>query len=245
MSLPELEPVAILLAGGRGTRIRDRHPMLPKPLIPCGGRPFIEWVIRHFANNGLTRFVVSLGHLAEVAEEHFRTRPQDGLSIDLVREPAPLGTGGGLRWAWRTIPERDVVVANADSLVLVDLRAARMLFDTAGVDGVVVGVEQDDASRYGTLRVGPNNRLLAFEEKRPGSGLVNAGIYFLRSRLLESISAETPLSLETDVIPRWIASGGDIRVFACRAPFLDIGTPESLDSAEAFLATHWAKGTGQ
>ena len=239
MSLRQRDPVMILLAGGRGTRIRHCSPTLPKPMIPCRGQPFIEWVIRHFANSGLSRFIISLGHLAEVAEDYFRSRPADGLTIELVREPTPFGTGGALRWAWQTAPNCDVVVANADSLLLADSSPARGLFDTSGADGVLVAVEQEDASRYGTLRLGLGGRLLAFEEKRPGSGLVNAGVYLLSSHLFRSIPSTVPLSLEAEVIPNWLAAGRDLRVAPCAGPFLDIGTPESLAAAEDFLTVHW------
>jgi D-glycero-alpha-D-manno-heptose 1-phosphate guanylyltransferase len=212
-------------------------------MIPCGGRPFIEWVIRYFTSEGIGRFVVSLGHLAEVAETYFRKRPKDDVAIATVREPAPLGTGGGVRLAWDSVPGADVVVANGDSLVLADLAPAFALFARPEVDALLLGVHQDDASRYGTLRVDAGGRLLAFEEKRSGAGLINAGVYLLKSQLRESILAGTPLSMETDIIPRWLADDRRILVQPCRAPFIDIGTPESLDTAAAFLAEHGIVGS--
>lgn len=233
----------ILLAGGKGTRLRDRHPDLPKPMIPCAGRPFIEWVIRYFASQGVSRFAVSLGHLAEVAEAYFRDRPKDDVTIATVREPSPLGTGGGVRLAWDSITGADVLVANGDSLVVADLTPAFALFARPDVDAVLLGVHQHDASRYGTLRADAAGRLLSFEEKRPGSGLINAGVYLLKSRLRETIPAGVPLSMETDVIPRWLADGRRIHVHACRSPFIDIGTPESLDTAATFLAEHGVVGS--
>jgi D-glycero-alpha-D-manno-heptose 1-phosphate guanylyltransferase len=104
---------------------------------------------------------------------------------------------------------------------------------------VILGVYQDDAARYGTLRVDADGRLRAFEEKRPGAGLVNAGVYLLKARLRSALPPDRPLSLETDVLPRWAADGAAIHVRACRAPFLDIGTPDTLDAAAAFLAAHF------
>jgi NDP-sugar pyrophosphorylase family protein len=68
---------------------------------------------------------------------------------------------------------------------------------------------------------------------------VNAGVYLLKARLREALPNTSPLSVETDVIPRWLAAGVVVRVHACRAPFIDIGTPESLDAAEAFLSAHF------
>jgi NDP-sugar pyrophosphorylase family protein len=236
--------VGLILAGGRGTRLGTRHPDLPKPLIPCLGRPFIEWVIRSFADQGLHRFIISLGHRAAVAEAHFRTRPADGPTTETVREEVPQGTGGGVRLAWSAAPEADVVVANGDSLILTDLAPAWKLFSDPDVDAVILGVHRDDASRYGTLRTGADGRLLAFEEKRSGAGLVNAGVYLLKAHLRTTLPDHTPLSMEMDVIPQWLAGGAVIRVHACRAPFIDIGTPESLDRAGAFLAAHFPVPAG-
>ena len=235
----------IVLAGGRGTRIAHLHPDVPKAMIPCLGRPFLEWVIQHFANQGVTQAVMSLGHLAEVAEAYFERRPADSVSIRTVREPAPLGTGGALRWAWETIPGADVILANGDSLLLADLGPASEIFARPEVDGVLLGVWQDDASRDGTLQVAVDGRLLAFAEKQPGPGWANAGVYLLKNRLRERLPARSPLSLERDIFPQWLREACDLRVVGCRAPFLDIGTPETLKEAEAFLQSHWALVHGQ
>jgi NDP-sugar pyrophosphorylase family protein len=231
--------VGLLLAGGRGTRLAGLYPDLPKPMIPCRGRPFLEWVIHYFRTQGVGRFVVSLGHRAEVAEAHIRDRPPSAVAVETIRESVPQGTAGGMRLAWQTVPKADVLVANGDSLVLADLAPAWALFARPEVDAVLLGIYQGDASRYGTLRTDADGRLQAFEEKRPGAGLINAGVYFLKAKLLRAIPADTPLSMETDVIPRWLASRVAVHVYPCAAPFLDIGTPESLMQAEAFLATHF------
>jgi D-glycero-alpha-D-manno-heptose 1-phosphate guanylyltransferase len=208
-------------------------------MIPCRGRPFLDWVIRYFAGQGVSEFVVSLGHLAEVAEAHFRSRPPDAVTVETVRETAPQGTGGGVRLAWQRVPDADTVVANGDSLVLTDMAPAWTAFGRPGVDAVILGVHRDDASRYGTLRTDADGRLVAFEEKRPGAGLVNAGVYLLKARLRTTLPTRAPLSLETDVIPRWVADGVAVHVHPVRAPFIDIGTPDSLDAAGAFLASHF------
>ncbi|HUY93170.1 MAG TPA: sugar phosphate nucleotidyltransferase [Pirellulales bacterium] len=233
---------AIILAGGRGTRISHLEPHLPKPLIPAGGRPFIEWVIRHFQGQGVRRFVISLGHLAEVAEAHFRQRPDDELSIGTVREAEPLGTGGGFLFAQQAAGDADpLLLANGDSLVLADLAGAWRLLKDPAVDGVVVGLHVDDAGRYGGLDIDDEGRLLGFREKRPGAGLINAGVYCFRRRLLASFPRQTPLSMECDVFPALLRQGAKLAVHRCAAPFLDIGTPESLAEAEEFLVRHWPR----
>lgn len=238
----ETQPLAIILAGGRGTRISHLHPNLPKPMIPAGGRPFIEWIIRYFQSQGIRQFVISLGHLAEVAEGYFCERPADELSIKTVRETEPLGTGGGFVYAQQLAGGADpLILANGDSLVLADLQGAWRLLDDPSVDGVVLGLDVEDASRYGGLQVDPAGRLLRFSEKQPGQGLINAGVYFFRRRLLASFPEKRPLSMELDVFPELLRQEAKLMVHRCCAPFLDIGTPESLAEAEPFVARHWPR----
>lgn len=233
-------PCAIILAGGRGTRISHLQPHLPKPLIPAGGLPFIEWVIRHVQSQGVRQFVVSLGHLADVAEAYFRERPVDELSIKTVRETEPLGTGGGFLFAQQAAGNADpLLLANGDSLVLADLAGAWQKFEDPTVDGVVVGLEVEDAARYGGLDVDGEGRLLEFREKRPGAGVINAGVYCFRRRLLAAFPQQHPLSMELDVFPALLRQGAKLLVHRSTAPFLDIGTPESLAAAGEFLSRHW------
>ena len=232
---------AIVLAGGRGTRLGALYPHLPKPMVPAAGEPFIEWVLRHLADQGLQRAIVSVGHLAEVIEDYLERRPSGGLEISAVRETSCLGTGGGARLAAQAAPDiEEFVVANGDSLVLADLRGGWQLLQRDDVDGVVVVIEVNDAARYGTLDVDSDGWLTGFREKQPASlsnsgGLVNAGVYFLKRRLLDILPANKQLSLETDAFPAWLAGQATLRVLAVRGPFLDIGTPESVREAEQFI----------
>ncbi|HEV3006696.1 MAG TPA: sugar phosphate nucleotidyltransferase [Pirellulales bacterium] len=231
---------AIVLAGGRGKRISHLYPDLPKPMVPAAGEPFIEWVLQHLAAQGVRRALVSVGYLAEVVERYLARRPSDGLEASAVRETQPLGTGGAARLAAQAAAAERLVVVNGDSLVLADLRTAWTLLNREELDGVVVGVEMDDTARYGTLIVGAGKRLAGFREKRPGSGLINAGVYFFKRPLIDALPLGTPMSLESDLFPAWLAGGANFSVLAVRAPFLDIGTPTSVREAEGFIREHFA-----
>lgn len=231
---------AIILAGGRGTRISHLYPQWPKPFIPVAGAPFIDWVVRHLASQGVARFVVSLGHLAEIGERHFAASPVAGVDLRTVRETAPLGTGGGFLLAEQASDGADpLLLANGDSLVLAELSPVWTLLENEDIDGVVVGLEMHDASRYGRLDLAADGTLLRFSEKQPGSGVINAGLYAFRRRTLEKFPRRQPLSMELDVFPALLEQGARIAVHRCRAPFLDIGTPESLRLADTFLAWNW------
>lgn len=236
------EILGIVLAGGFGTRLKGVQPNVPKPLIECAGRPFIEWVLRYFQKFGIDQFVISLGHLAEVAERYFDQRTPQGLEISTVVESIPLGTAGAVRFAWEGRRNQPVLVLNGDSLLLADFTPLFDVWNQFKADALVVGVPQDDASRYGTLTVSDDQRLIAFEEKRPGSGLINAGIYLFSPALFETIKPSVALSLERDLFPGWLKEGRDIRVCELSGPFLDIGLPESLASADEFLRHNWPGG---
>jgi D-glycero-alpha-D-manno-heptose 1-phosphate guanylyltransferase len=133
------------------------------------------------------------------------------------------------------------VVANGDSLVKADLRPVREALRDPGLDGVLLGVRVADACRFGSLRVGADQRLQGFLEKQPGNGIINAGVYFLEPRALASFPAKAPLSVEKDVFPQLLASGFKLLVHTTESPFLDIGTPESLSQAETFLQAHFLR----
>jgi NDP-sugar pyrophosphorylase family protein len=229
---------AVVLAGGLGTRIRHLAPDVPKPMIPVCGRPFLEWVIRYLQQQGIGRVIISSGHLSAVVARHFAGQPVPGVQVACVAESSPLGTAGGFLHAVAAAgqPAPAVwLVLNGDSLVFAALGEVLAPLANPAVQGVIVGLPVEDAARYGTLRTDDGGRLLAFEEKRPGRGVISAGIYGLRHSLVAACPARRPLSFEQDLFPAWLAAGVDIRVSATTAPFLDIGTPESLARAESFI----------
>ena len=225
MNLELSQAVAVVLAG------------IPKPMAPVAGRPFLEWVVRRLARQGVPKVLLSTGHLAEVVKQHFQPQPVAGVLTRCFAETRPLGTGGGFLNAVRCSGEAPEawLVLNGDSLVLADLNVAAAELSNPGVGGVVIGCAMADASRYGTLAIGPAGELQGFNEKHPGKGVINAGIYLLRDSLVGQFPGTLPLSFEQEVFPRFIARGLRLKVCTVEAPFLDIGTPESLRQAESFV----------
>lgn len=237
--------VAVVLAGGQGTRIRHLLDGRPKPLADVAGRPFLEWILRYLRRQGIRHAVLSAGYAAGQIDAFAGVTHIPGLRLDTVTEIAPLGTGGGLVHAWRSgAPQSPSILAlNGDSLALAPLQPLHDALED-GVDGAILGVRVPDGSRYGTLRHDAHGVLQGFAEKqsvkRPG--LVNAGVYLFRRATLQALAlTPMPLSMETQGFPALIASGHRLRVTAADAPFLDIGTPESLAQADAFIRDnpHW------
>ena len=234
-----MKQTGIILAGGRGTRLAGVLTDRPKPLAMVAGKPFIEWVISYFSKYDIRDFIVSLGHLAKVAEAYFAARESDDVSITTITEREPMGTGGAFRYAAQGLKSDVYVLINGDSLLLADLCPARLLLEQDEVDGVIIGRNMEDASRYGTLRVADDGILTGFSEKQAGSGVINGGIYLLKQRLLEQLPGTVPMSMEREGIPALLAQVARIMVSVSEAPFLDIGLPETLAEAGDFIQKHF------
>ena len=231
------EVVAVVLAGGVGTRVQHLLGDLPKPMAPVEGKPFLEWLVRYLAKQGLKRVVISTGYRAEVVAAHFNQQPVSGMGISCVAETAPLGTAGGLLYAVRQskLNPPAWLVLNGDTLCFADLSIAGSRLSNSRVAGVIYAREVEDTSRYGSLVLNPNGCLEGFTEKRPGRGLVSTGIYLLRDSVLREFPNRTPSSLEHDVFPELTARQTLLKVETMSTPFLDIGTPESLPQAGDFV----------
>jgi D-glycero-alpha-D-manno-heptose 1-phosphate guanylyltransferase len=237
MALDLSQVEAVVLAGGFGTRVAHLLPGVPKPMVPVAGRPFLEWVVRYLAAQGIRNVILSTGHLANVVEQHFQSQPVPGVLTRCIAETQPLGTAGGFLNAVRGSGDTPAawLVLNGDSLVFAQLADAARELNDRRTAGVVLGCAVPDASRYGTLAIGPGGELQGFAEKRPGKGIINAGVYLLRHSLVHEMESRTPLSFEQDVFPQTIQRGALLKVLPVTAPFLDIGTPDSLRRAQSFV----------
>lgn len=203
------------------------------------GRPFLEWVIRHLAAQGIRRFILSTGYLDEIVESHFSCRIGT-LEISCVREHMPLDTAGGFLNCTTTTDARPAwwMVCNGDSLTIVDL-GGLLSFTAAKTDvaGTILGVEVGDTKRYGTLTVSASGELKGFAEKRSGRGIINTGVYVFRDEFVRTLGRVRPLSFEREVFPAAIEDGTRLHVTVTHGAFLDIGTPASLAKAGDFVET--------
>jgi D-glycero-alpha-D-manno-heptose 1-phosphate guanylyltransferase len=232
------EVTALILAGGFGTRIQGVLHDLPKPMAPVNGKPFVEWIVRWLKKQGINKVVISTGYRSEILENHFATQPVADVHICCIRETAPLGTGGGIRFAAtqsKVTPEYWLVL-NGDSLIFTDLKA---VFDSVEEsDGVIITRRVQDTSRYGTVMVDCDGIIESFAEKQSGAGLINGGIYLMSHELVKDFPGKVPLSVEKEVFPNLIAEGKKLKAHPTDAGFLDIGTPESLFQAEQFIVAN-------
>ena len=234
---------AVVLAGGFGTRIKHLLGDLPKPMAPVNGKPFVEWVVRYLAAQGIRNVVLSTGYLAETMEKHFSPQPVKNVRVTCVPETTPLGTAGGFLNAARGAEKTPAawLVLNGDSLVIAPLENFFKSLDQPEIEGAILGVPMADASRFGTISQNARGELAGFNEKKPGAGDINAGVYLFRAATLKKFPAKSPLSFETDVFPALIGGGVRLKTIVTDAPFLDIGTPDSLPQAESFIQKNRAQ----
>ncbi|MBI2438318.1 MAG: nucleotidyltransferase family protein [Lentisphaerae bacterium] len=228
---------AIILLGGKGTRLQLLFPERPKALAPIAGRPFLEWQLQWLAQQGIHEAHLAAGHLGQAIQDYVASKPLP-LTVTVSVEPAPLGTGGGLKYVEPFVKTDPFLILNGDSLLPnLDFQA---LADTGQMPGALATLAVtriESADRYGTVEFNEQKRVTAFREKAAGvSGWVNGGAYLARRKLLTRIDPGKPASLETDVFPSLCAERR-LSVFVAPPPLLDMGTPEGLQAMERYLQT--------
>jgi NDP-sugar pyrophosphorylase family protein len=227
---------AILLVGGRGTRLRSVVPSKPKVLAPIGERSFLELVVRQLRLQGIRNLVMCTGYLTEQIESRFGDGRIWDVSIEYSKEEEPLGTAGAIKRTQchlHDVPE--FLVLNGDSFLEInfhDLIAFHRSHDGAVATIAVVRVE--DAGRYGTVHLDASDRITSFAEKTGTHtpGLVNGGVYVFSQAVWQHLP-EGSAGLERDVLPRLLEQG--VYAQEHHGMFIDIGTPTDYARAQWLL----------
>jgi mannose-1-phosphate guanylyltransferase len=231
--MPRESLEAIMLVGGKGTRLRPLTLSAPKPLLPTAGVPFLAHQLARAAGCGITHVVLATSYRAEMFTEAFGDGSQFGLSIDYVYESEPLGTGGGIRNAAAKLhggPDEPVVILNGDVLSGHDLPAQIDLHRKKDAAVTLHLLPVDDPSRYGCVPTDAAGRVTAFLEKTPDpvTDQINAGCYVFRRSVIDGIPAGQVVSVERETFPELISSGAVVMGYAENAYWLDVGTPEAF-----------------
>jgi D,D-heptose 1,7-bisphosphate phosphatase len=229
----ELVRQAVILAGGKATRLGDLARHTPKPLLPVGGRPFIEHVILHCRRYGVRDFLVLAGPHKDRFEATLGDGQRLGVSIEVVPEDAPAGTGGALHYVSDRFADTFLLL-NGDSLFQANLLPLVQVPVSPQWLGTVAARSVDDTGRYGRIDIDSAGLVTQFAEKSgTGPGVINGGIYCLSRRILDAI-ARPPVSIETDVFPR-LASERLLRATILEGNFIDIGIPDDLHRADSAI----------
>ena len=224
--------VAIILAGGLGTRLRGTVPGLPKPMAPIRNRPFLEHQMDYWIKQGINRFILSVGYLKELIIEHFGNTYK-GIPIEYAIENEPLGTGGGLLLAEKGLTE-PFLVLNGDTFIEVDLDNLYEFHLERKSEWTFSLFRTSQFERYMGMDVSPNGEILSLKsESKKSSGLANGGVYLIEPSVLGSLAfkAGDKASLEDELLLNFISNGGVLYGQECKGKFIDIGVPEDYYQA--------------
>ncbi|MGH2361257.1 MAG: nucleotidyltransferase family protein [bacterium] len=216
---------AVLLVGGLGTRLRSLSGDRPKPMMPVAGRPFLQYLLVQLKNYGIRDVVLCVGYRAEMIQDHFGRGERLGINVRYSLDTELRGTAGALRLAQEFISGDTFITMNGDSFFDADLQAVVRFHENRRSAATMALVHVEDSSRYGTVDVDDDGRIVGFKEKQwSKAGLVNGGIYVFGREVLGLIPEGRAVSLEHEIFPRLVDTGFDGLPF--RAPFVDIGDPE-------------------
>lgn len=234
------EMSAIILAGGLGTRLQSLVHDRPKPMALIHGRPFLEYLLDYWINQGIRHFVLSVGYKHETIIHYFGDRYQ-GAKLEYVIESSPLGTGGGLLLAIKKIrTDQRFLLLNGDSYFAVNLQRLSDFAEQHNTDWCFSLFSTTDHKRYLGLELTPEGRISAW--RKPETSLLswaNGGVYLVHPRGLEthqSIDDCRPISLENDIFPEALAANQAFFGVPYSDTFIDIGIPADYIRAHQVLS---------
>jgi NDP-sugar pyrophosphorylase family protein len=227
---------AVLLVGGKGTRLRPIISAVPKPMAAVGDRPFLELLVLQLSCQDIRNLVMCTGYLSREIEDEFGDGHTRQVAIEYSKEPNPLGTAGAIKFAEPFLRGvSDFLVMNGDSFMEIDFRELLRFHRESGGLASMAVLRMQNEKRYGMVQTDAGGRVYGFAEKIGGElgGFVNAGVYVFNREIFEHIP-EGPASLEKDIFPKLLVHG--VYALEQRGAFIDIGTPEDYARAQELSA---------
>lgn len=227
--VPEKRPnVMVIMAGGRGTRLRPHTENCPKPLLPVGDKPMLEHIIERAKAEGFDRFVLAIHYLGHMIEEHFGDGRRWQVRIEYLREQEPLGTAGALGLL-RPRPDAPFLVTNGD--VLTDIRYGELLdFHCRHRASATMAVRLHEWQHpFGVVKT-KGVDIIGFEEKPVSRSHINAGIYVLEPQALDFLGNDEHCDMPT-LFARLQEKPTRTIVYPMHEPWLDVGRPDDLERA--------------
>jgi NDP-sugar pyrophosphorylase family protein len=236
---------AVILAGGRGTRLRPYTSVFPKPLMPLGeenAMPILEVVIRQLARFGFDEVTLITGYLSELIESFFGDGRKFGVHLDYVREERPLGTAGGLALLGK--PDESVLVMNGDILTTLDYRAMFEFHQQRESVATIASYPREVKIDFGVLDFGDDPHILAgYREKPAFSFQVSMGVYILAPEAWDRIPTGQELGMP-DLLEKLRGEGHDVNCFKQNCYWLDIGRHDDYESANSIFEARRAEFLG-
>lgn len=234
---------AILLVGGRGTRLRPLTVNTPKPMVPAAGVPFLTHQLARAKAAGVEHIVLATSYLSEVFEPYFGDGSSLGLRLEYVTEEEPLGTGGAIRNVASRLhsgPEDPVLIFNGDILTGLDIRALVDTHQSTRADVSLHLTRVADPRAFGLVPTDETGRVTAFLEKPQTpeeivTDQINAGAYVFRRSVIDTIPVGRPVSVERETFPDLLTAGAHLQGMVDSTYWLDLGTPAAFVRGSADL----------
>jgi NDP-sugar pyrophosphorylase family protein len=224
---------AVVLAGGRGTRLAPYTTVLPKPLMPVGDMPILEILLRQLRHAGIRRITLAVGHLAALLEAYFGDGARFGVSLDYSYEDEPAGTAGPLALVGGL--DQTFLVMNGDLLTTIDFEDLLRTHHARGA-AVTVGLfEKQVQLGLGIVESNADGRVTNYVEKPTLTYDVSVGIYAMEPSVLEHIEPGERLDLP-DLVLRLIAAGAEVHAYRFSGTWFDIGRPDDYAAASEHFA---------
>ena len=244
---------AVILAGGKGTRLRPVTVDLPKPLIPIANRPLISHQLRHLAGSGVKDVTLALGYNAEQFDAIRAEAEELGLNLQVFTEPKPLGTGGALRWCadQGAFDERPLLWLNGDVVATPSVAGLHAMHSERDALITFWLTSVRDVSEFGVLELDADDRVEQFLEKpspdEAESHLVNSGILMIDPKVLERVTPGRMFSFEQTLLPDLVDEKAALYGLFDGGYWLDTGRPRHYLNANRHVlegrVDWWPKGT--
>jgi dTDP-glucose pyrophosphorylase len=217
--------VMVVMAGGKGTRLRPYTDNCPKPMLPVGGKPILEHIIERACGQGFTRFVISINYLGHMISEHFGDGSRFGVSISYAIEDEPLGTAGALS-LMEPRPDKPFVVTNGDVLTDIDYRELVDFCCQLDAQAVMAVRPHELFNPYGVVEM-DGVEITGFVEKPVTRSYINAGVYALTPLALDHLISGGYCDMPT-LFDRLRGVGQRTVAYPMHEPWLDVGRPDDL-----------------
>lgn len=225
--LSKLPIDAVLMAGGKGERLRPLTEKTPKPLIKVGDKAIIDYNVERLISYGIKHINVTVNYLAEQLEEHF-SEPINDIKVETVREPTYLGTMGSIQFV-KEFHNDTILVMNSDLFTNIDYEDFYLHFKEHNADMSVAAVPYDVSIPFGIFELEGRN-IKGVKEKPTYHHYANAGIYLVKKEVLKYIPKDTFFNA-TDLIDILIENNKSIIRFPLNGTWIDIGTPQEYAKA--------------
>jgi len=224
---------AVLMAGGKGERLRPLTLETPKPLLKVDGKPIIDYNIENLEHYGITNINVTVNYLAEQIEKHFEERGmKSDSSYTCVKEDKFLGTMGAVKFV-KSWHNDTVLLMNSDLFTNINIEAFYMDFIKSGADMCVAGVPYNVSIPYGIFEFDENDNVIGMKEKPSYYYYANAGIYLFKKEIIDFIP-KNEMFHATDMIELLIEKGMKVTKFPIAGYWIDIGKPEDFKKVQEF-----------